>query len=153
MYCFAFLIVIFVVLFAILMYIRSIERHRVAVAILAQTDVFLPRFARNSRSMPFVWFESCGVRQRLMQIFVPGLRVPFPLCYEQWFAWEFVGSMEPEEEEEEDVHDTDSAATLRLSGLHPPADDGADDASSLNPDGIGPDDISPDDTGGGDDIT
>ena len=120
------------------MYIHSIERHRIAVAILAQADVFLPRFARNSRSMPFVWFESCGVRQRLMQIFVPGLRVPFPMCCEEWFAWEFVGSMEPEEEEEEaDAVDIESSSGHTLSSPWIYTEDEL--SSTVAPDGIGDD--------------
>ena len=78
------------------------ERHRIAVAILAQANVFLARFASNPRSMPLLRFSDSpfAVRQRLAQIFRPDIPVPFYVRYEEWFDWEFVGSMEPEEEEE-----------------------------------------------------
>ena len=89
--------------------------------------------------MPILRFSDSpfAVRQRLAQIFRPDIPVPFYVRYEEWFDWEFVGSMEPEEKEEgADVVDIESSSGHTLSPhWYQPTDDEL--ASTVEPDGIG----------------
>ena len=137
MYCFAFLIVTCCCCSVSYSYVHTqYGTPSNSRSYLAQVNVFLARFASNPRSMPILRFSSpFAVRQRLKQIFRPDIPVPFHLCYEEWFPWEFVGSMEPEEEKEgaDDV-DIESSSGHTLSPRWSCSD--VDFVSTSSPDGI-----------------